>query len=885
MKDSDPLCAPGREIGGYRVEYKLGAGGMGTVYAAVEPTIGKRVAVKVLRADLLREDNSARRFEREARSVSGLRHPAIVDVFAFGKLEDGRPYFVMPLYEGRTLRELLARTPKMPPQDAWRVAREIAEGLGVAHKAGVLHRDLKPDNVFINELTDRPAQPILLDFGLAKWIDGETPSDDPAAEAERGAKLTNTGVPLGTPIYMAPEQWWASPSSPATDQYAFGIMLFEMLAGRPPFSSQKFPELLDAHLHSLPPTLVSLGIDVPAGTDELLGRLLRKESQDRYPSFADVIAEGDRVFTGASRTVREEPALAQGPTTDERVIVAPRGSGAAQAKSGELGAQATQLLVDLRALSASSPADPATLATLSQHPNPMSLRTVGAFLGVVSVPLAVLLAIGNVGADRYAVIRWFHGAGFGSALALLLSMLGLFMLPRLNKQRANRPLAIPLGQTLAILPAAAAMLSTYMGWAKVTGGIETTPDMAQAFAILHMGRKEIGYSDFIGFGLSAAIALGFAALLASPTAVWKRPAGQATGTVWIVAGALIVSGALPLVALGVGSAAFTLVVGGFAVCLMGALVRSPTPLTLEAGVAALSATLAARAVSQVRADVHAATSWLEPPTRSERVDAMIAASKDRTLTAWLTSAVILVVIGAAAHAVYRTHEAGLLSSHNATRRRVRAIFELGAVLALFGLSLNIDRDFEARRSSYIEKMDEQLRFFAKLSPPGAAHEDLPAPLPSPALQITTDAVALNGKGIGKLSALDAESGRQAMAAALFAALAAPTGEHQRAVDLSLIVDREVPWARVEQLLGIAYEGGARSIDFLLTRGAQPSIPPHAPREVAQLLPGDFAVIDVLLGPEGVTPENTKTFGGVAQELETQRVATEGPLALHVAKRR
>src|SRR5262249_35072857 len=145
-------------------------GGAGTVYAAEEPTIKKRVAIKVLRRALADDDGMAIRFEREARAVNEIRHPGIIDIFAIGRLDDGRPYLIMSLLEGDSLRDLIPPRGRIAPAEAWRIAREIADALAAAHHAGVIHRDLKPDNVFLERAAGpaRPPRIRVLDFGIAK---------------------------------------------------------------------------------------------------------------------------------------------------------------------------------------------------------------------------------------------------------------------------------------------------------------------------------------------------------------------------------------------------------------------------------------------------------------------------------------------------------------------------------------------------------------------------------------------------------------------------------------------------------------------------------------------------------------------------------------------
>src|SRR6185437_13245921 len=302
MRDpKDEKLGPGTMVGGYRIERPLGQGGVGAVYAGEEPTIKKRVAIKVLRRALADDEGMAARFEREARAVNEVRHPGIIDVFAIGRLDDGRPYLVMSLLEGASLRAEIEERGRLPPAEAWRVARETADALAAAHAAGVVHRDLKPDNVFLERggpppgaaangsgVEVRPPRVRVLDFGIAK-LDLVDPGVDPM-------KLTATGVPLGTPAYMAPEQWWGAGITARTDQYALGAMLFEMLSGRPPFAGQAYAELVQSHVHEPPPALASLGVAVPEAVEALVARLLAKAPEDRFPSMRAVIEEGDRAF-------------------------------------------------------------------------------------------------------------------------------------------------------------------------------------------------------------------------------------------------------------------------------------------------------------------------------------------------------------------------------------------------------------------------------------------------------------------------------------------------------------------------------------------------------------------------------------------------------------
>jgi serine/threonine-protein kinase len=218
--------AVGDDIGGYVVDGELGVGGMGVVYSAVHPVIGKRAAVKVLRAELSDDPDSVSRFIREAQLVNKIRHPNIVDIFAIGRLTSGQYYLVMDLLEGETLRDRLRRGPLSLAETA-SVLDEMAAALVAAHDQGIIHRDLKPDNVFLVAAAGRWPAVKLLDFGVAKLMRA---TNTPVSQA------TQTGIALGTPWYMSPEQARAKNVDHRTDIYALGVMAYEMLTGVRPFN-------------------------------------------------------------------------------------------------------------------------------------------------------------------------------------------------------------------------------------------------------------------------------------------------------------------------------------------------------------------------------------------------------------------------------------------------------------------------------------------------------------------------------------------------------------------------------------------------------------------------------------------------------------------------
>jgi serine/threonine-protein kinase len=281
---ADDTLAIGELIGEYRVEAKIGEGGMGVVYAAVHPRIGKRAAVKVLRRELCADASQVRRFLDEARVVNEIGHPNIVDVFAFGEMADGRCYFVMEWLKGCSLRERLdAGTPTLAETCA--IVRPLCRALQAAHAAKIIHRDLKPDNIFLVEVRDEQPVVKLLDFGIAKL-----------QHSDHGIAKTATGAMVGTPQYIAPEQARGYTIDHTVDTYSLGGILFEMITGRPPFLADNAMDVVAKHLLEIPPRLSTLVADVPYQLDSLVAAMLDKDPA-RRPSLATVQATIDAVAT------------------------------------------------------------------------------------------------------------------------------------------------------------------------------------------------------------------------------------------------------------------------------------------------------------------------------------------------------------------------------------------------------------------------------------------------------------------------------------------------------------------------------------------------------------------------------------------------------------
>ena len=221
------------DLGAYRVVSWLGRGGMGAVYEAVHRRIGKRVAIKVLREDLAEDPEIRARFVNEARAVNDIGHEHLVDVSDIAEGDDGGPtYLVMELLRGRVLRDVLRQQgSRLPPQRAVYIIDQVADALGAAHAAGIIHRDMKPENVFLTTRAGQRDFAVVMDFGVAKLSDS-------------GGVKTSTGALLGTPYYMSPEQTESVGIDPRADIYALGVMLYEMLTGGVPFPGGSVAEVV-----------------------------------------------------------------------------------------------------------------------------------------------------------------------------------------------------------------------------------------------------------------------------------------------------------------------------------------------------------------------------------------------------------------------------------------------------------------------------------------------------------------------------------------------------------------------------------------------------------------------------------------------------------------
>jgi len=267
----------GQTLGGrYRISSLIGSGGMGAVYRAEHTQLQKTVALKVLNAQMAAHREAALRFEREAMVSARIQHPHVVSATDSGRLSDGSLYLVLEYVSGRSLRELLDAEGRLAPARAFAIGAQIADALGAAHRAEIVHRDLKPGNVMLLSQEGNPDFVKVLDFGLARVV----------GEAGPAEPLTRSGSVFGTPEYMSPEQARGEPVDHRADLYALGVILYELLAGRPPFQAPELVAVLIKHIQEPPPLL---GADVPAAMADYVYSLLDK-SPERRPADARQVA-------------------------------------------------------------------------------------------------------------------------------------------------------------------------------------------------------------------------------------------------------------------------------------------------------------------------------------------------------------------------------------------------------------------------------------------------------------------------------------------------------------------------------------------------------------------------------------------------------------------
>ncbi|HEY6173075.1 MAG TPA: serine/threonine-protein kinase, partial [Kofleriaceae bacterium] len=279
----------GATAGSYRILRQIGEGGMGAVYLGEHTMLGRPAAIKILLPSLSQNREMVGRFFNEARATTAIRHPGIVEIYDFGFLPDGAAYIAMEMLDGESLASRLQRVGRLPVSAAVDIGRQVAAALHAAHSLGITHRDLKPDNMFLVRDPEIGERVKLLDFGIAKLVTNDS------------GNRTRTGVVMGTPVYMSPEQCRGTAALDGrADLYSLGCVLYELVAGRPPFVAESAGDIIAHHLYFPPDPVRRHEPSVPDGLEQLIMALLAKDPAMRPGSAVEVSGILDRWRTIAA---------------------------------------------------------------------------------------------------------------------------------------------------------------------------------------------------------------------------------------------------------------------------------------------------------------------------------------------------------------------------------------------------------------------------------------------------------------------------------------------------------------------------------------------------------------------------------------------------------
>jgi serine/threonine protein kinase len=301
MLETEPQLDSGQLIAHYKILSTLGKGGMGEVYLALDTRLDRKVALKFLPQDLIKDDERVRRFEQEARSASALNHPNILTIYEIGET-DGRRFIATEFIDGETLRQKLHEGP-LKLASALNVADQIASALAEAHAAGIIHRDIKPENIMLR----RDGIVKVLDFGLAKLTEQkESGPEDPT----RALVKTSAGVLIGTVTYMSPEQARGLPVDARSDTWSLGVVLYEMMSGRAPFAGATTSDVIAAILEREPRSLTSISSEVPDELEWIVNKALTKDRDDRYQTARELLTDLRRLKQRLSVAAEIERSMA-----------------------------------------------------------------------------------------------------------------------------------------------------------------------------------------------------------------------------------------------------------------------------------------------------------------------------------------------------------------------------------------------------------------------------------------------------------------------------------------------------------------------------------------------------------------------------------------------
>jgi serine/threonine-protein kinase len=334
------MIAVGQTIGNYMLTAKLGEGGMGVVYLAEHPVIGRKVAMKAIHPELSRNPEVVSRFVTEAKSVNQIGNEHIVDIHDFGNTPDGEFYFVMEFLQGDALVDCLKRSAPLEVERALAIAAQVADALAASHHHGIIHRDLKPENIFLIAKGHAVDFVKVLDFGLAKLTQGD----------DKVSHKTRTGSVMGTPYYMAPEQCEGKANiDHRADIYSLGVILFEMLTGKVPFGGEGYGEIIVKHITAAVPSPRAINPRLPVSVESIILRALAKAREDRFQTmdeFAAALLDPER-YAASAPALTPRPARAimdgQGAAPDGRADSVVSGQVLFGSSNTEFGARSVPL--------------------------------------------------------------------------------------------------------------------------------------------------------------------------------------------------------------------------------------------------------------------------------------------------------------------------------------------------------------------------------------------------------------------------------------------------------------------------------------------------------------------------------------------------------------